>query len=376
VRDLFPRETIPLPAPPPLLVVSGTKCDLNGNIYLVSSSAPQAVLGQRDGITFLPIQKLSIGSRTVVQYAIPTIPDYMYLRRIEFDVDGRGNVYALFDASIKEDQDKPRSDYLIVKYKDDGTMDSFAKIRGFPDRDFLFPIQPIRLAAFPDGNFLVSGTTLGPRGLGAFTAVFDRGGTFVTDVKVPHDVEPVPFKEVPDSSAQTSGQEAASAEPSGGSQKGEGEGHSQSARRRRSTADPTTVLSGGFAITAPDGNLYMLRATDPLRLYVVSPGGVVEREFEITSPAPGLDPIHMAMAGNSNLFIQFGPVAKGRPDEDLNATRLIAVFDLSTGRATAIYRLAPTESGFNVPACAASPYEFLFVGTSESNELKVVRYSP
>jgi hypothetical protein len=261
-----------------------------------------------------------------------------------------------------------------VKFNDDGTMDSFAKIRGFPDKDPLFPIQPLQLTAFPDGNFLVLGTTLGGHGLGAFAALFSRGGTFVADVKVLDDVEPLPFREKPGASADNPEQETALADPNVESP--EGLRRPKLASRRGSTLDPVMVLSGGKAISAPDGNIYVLRAGDPLRLYVVSPAGLVERELELASPSPGLDPIQVGMAGIGHFFVQLGPVVKGRPDEDLQAVKLISVFDLATGQPTATYRLAPEQSDANLAACAVSPYEFLFVGTSETNPLEVVRYSP
>lgn len=370
-RELFATEMIPFTAPPPLLVDPAMKCDLNGNIYLVYSDAPEAVLSQGNAVARLPIQKLSVEHKTAVQFPIPVIPDYESVLRYDFDVDGRGKVYALLSAWNEPDQkDKPSGAYLIVKYKDDGTMDSFTKIRDVPGEH----LQPLRFVAFPDGNFLLSGTNPGERGLVMFTAVFDRGGAFVTDVKVPEDADIVTPKAATGSADETTGQEAASSGRASSLREGR-EPHPP--RGRGSKVNPVGDVSQGLALGSPDGNIYMLRATDPPRLYVVAPGGNVVREFEITRPAPGLSPIQMAMAGDDKLFIQFAHIATGAPGENNNALRLITVIDSQTGQAMAVYRLAPKDvSAILSAGCAISPYSFLFVGTSEDNKLKVIRYSP
>lgn len=41
---LFPKETIQFAMPPPVMVVSGIKCDLSGNIFMVYSDAPPDLL--------------------------------------------------------------------------------------------------------------------------------------------------------------------------------------------------------------------------------------------------------------------------------------------------------------------------------------------
>ena len=370
-RELLATERIPFTAPPPLLADSGMKCDLNGNIYLVYTDAPEAVLSPGNAVARLPIQKLSIEHKTAVQFPIPAIPDYETVLRYDFDVDGNGKVYALLSAWNEPDQkDKPSAAYLIVKYKDDGTMDSFIKIRDVPGEH----LQPLRFAAFPDGNFLLFGTNPGERGLGVFTAVFDRGGTFVTEVKVPEDADIVSPKAATHSADDTTGKEAASRGRASSLQEA-GEPHSP--RGRGSKANTVGAVSQGLALSSADGNIYMLRATDPPRVYVVAPGGNVIREFEITRPAPGLSPIQMAMAGDDKLFVGFAHIATGVPGENNDASRLITVVDPNNGQVTAVYRLAPTETRFRLAGCASSPYNFLFAGSTEDNKkLEVVRYSP
>jgi hypothetical protein len=84
----------------------------------------------------------------------------------------------------------------------------------------------------------------------------------------------------------------------------------------------------------------------------------------------------MGMTQDARLFIQFGPIASGGP-VDTHAPVLITALDPYTGQVSALYRLAQTvESGSFLPACGISSDNFLFVGKSEDNKLKVVRYSP
>lgn len=369
-RDLFLAETIPFQAPPPSLAATAMKCDLNGNIYLVYTDAPEAVLSQRDAVARLPIQRLSVEHKAVAPFPLPSIPGYDNVLRYDFDVDGRGQVYALLSAWNDPDQkEKSPPASLILKYKDDGTMDSVAEIRDVPGKRF----QPLSFAAFPDGNFLVTGTAPDEQGLGVFTAIFDRAGTFMTDVKVPEDVDLRSPNAATHGSGSATGQEAGRSEGSGSHQE-DVERHPP--RGRASKVSPVGAVSGGLAFSSPDGNIYLLRATDPPRLYVVSRSGEVVREFEVRLPARGLSPIQMAMAGGDKVFIQFGHIATGVPGENSNAPRLIAVLNPSDGQVTAVYRLASEEVSTTLSACAASPYNFLFVGTGKNNKLEVRRYSP
>jgi hypothetical protein len=131
--ELYPVENIDFAAPPPLLVDTGIKCDGRGNIYMVYSDAPQAVLSQRNGIPKLPIQKLSLEHKNAVSFPTPVIQGYQDATRFDFDVDAHGRVYALVAASTVPDEgSQPRVDYLVVRYRDDGTLDSYMKLAQTP----------------------------------------------------------------------------------------------------------------------------------------------------------------------------------------------------------------------------------------------------
>jgi hypothetical protein len=373
-RDLYPIDTIPFSAPPPRMVGSGIKCDLKGNIYLVYTDAPQVVLSQRDGVATLPISELSPGSRSVARYEVPSIQDHHHVLRYGFNVDARGRVYALMSAAYNtSEKEKPRGDYFIVRYKDEGSVDSYFKIGDKPGEH----LQPIHLAAFPDGNFLVTGTSVKPEGFGVFSAVFDRAGTFASNVEVRDDLEVLAINKPSEPAPQSAAPAAPRTPPANGADDtGQADAPTQS---HKSRPNPVDVASSAFALSAPDGNIYLLRGTDPAHLYVVSPSGSVVREFEVPRPAPGLSPIQMAMAGDSRIFFEYAHVATGAPGENNSSPHLITEMDPNTGELTAVYRLAPADTGFHLAGCASSPYDFLFVGTSKDKDnehLEVVRYSP
>ncbi len=368
IRDLFPAEKIPFSAPPAFMLASDMRCSLKGNIYFVYSDAPELVLGQPNAISTLPISKLSIDSKTITQYQVPPISGYRGVLRLDFDVVPDGRVYALLTALKESDEkDKSRPAYFIAKFKDDGSVDSYFKLGDAPAGR----IQPLRFAMFRDGSLLVTGTAVEGEQLHAFTAVMDRSGIYATAIKLPHDVGPIPLGAGPGGGQERGGQGAASSASEGDPQ--EAKEHA-AAGRRKAEASPVSAVSGGSMITAPDGNVYLLRATDPARLYVLSPAGEVVRQFEVSSPAPGLTPTDMGMAGQDNIFIRFAHIATSSADFG-QVPDLISVLSPHTGEVAAVYRLATGEGAFNLAACAASPNNFLFVGaTDDGKYLQVTRY--
>lgn len=353
VRDLVPGESIPLSSPPPLILVGKTKCDLKGNIYIVQSGTPPALLGG-GGISSIPVSKLSIDSKSPLSYSVPRIDRYRGVIRPDFDVSADGHVYSLLEAlDASPTESEPPPSFFIAKYKDDGSLDSYFKLGDAPDRH----LQPFRFAMFRDGNVLVSGTSVGRDGLRPFIAVLDSGGRFVTYVKATHDAEP------------------------------------KRPEKYETASDyAVTLSSNSFLLSAPDGNVYLLRGADGYRLYVISSAGQVTREFEVPQPAPGLSPTNMGTAGDDMVFIAFGRVQGGVPavgadSEDSKSTvsddskktdsngpkTLISLLSPQTGKVSEVYRLPENGDPFDLPACATSADNFLFVGTTEDRQHQQVR---
>jgi hypothetical protein len=219
----------------------------------------------------------------------------------------------------------------------------------------------------------VTGTTQDShQEIGTFTAVFSRSGAFVANIELPEEAEPAPLAAAAGGSTKNT-VEGAGAERTAGGQREDGS-HASSGQGQKVKISPSAItMGGGMAVSAPDGNIYLLRATSPPRLYAVSPAGQVVREFEIPSTGAG-SPIQFGTAGIDKLFVQFAHVNRSGDDK---SGKMIMIFDPNTGQVSAVYRLASTESSFNFAACAISPYEFLFVGSNKDNtKLQLTRYSP
>jgi len=359
--ELYEAETIPFSAPPPLGFFTGIKCDVNSNIYLVYSDAP----GVGSEVITLdtplpPVRKLSLDSRTVVSYAVQSLAGYELVRREDFAVDPRGTVYALLEAYHRrpDKEHKEIPDYLIAKFKDDGTVDSFLKLQKTPGENF----EPWRFAVFPDGNFLVTGIVYSDPGRleRPFTGIFSRGGVLVQQVKPSGDIRPRTTPPVPEADQPKGGEQA-----SGGAKPGQDEGQSGHGDSGARGFVPAYSLTVG----APDGNIYLMRASNPTRIYAVSPIGEVVQEWSVKPPRSDVEPMEMSLAGQNRLLLEF--VHAWTP-EDPKSHLVLALLDLGTGQVTATYQL-PAKSHVS-PACMTVRDEFLTLGTTEDRKLKVVKF--
>jgi hypothetical protein len=334
--DLHRGEVIRFDKPGPAAVSSKIKCSAGGDIYAVySSTASQEMWGN-------PIRRISVSSNSVTEYPMPTISGYQRLARLSFDVSADGTLYALLQAYPQLGSDsKPDAAYLIVKYKDDGQVDSYFALGDTPGKR----IHPTMLSMFGADNSLVSGTTSvkNPEGTssGVFSAIFDRGGTFRAPVTIMKLATPTK------SSASTNQSERANA---------------------------VSLASSLESFSSSDGNIYVLQDG---HLDVVSPFGSIEHEFELPPPADKLTPTQMATAGPSHLFVSFDHLSTGGPVEDNDKYRsMLTVVRLQTGEVTINYRMPQAEKDFAVSACAASMSDFLFFGSDDQGRLVVVHYVP
>ncbi|MBV9760070.1 MAG: hypothetical protein JO340_05870 [Acidobacteriaceae bacterium] len=89
----------------------------------------------------------------MTEYPIPAISGYQKPARASFDVGADGTLYALLQAYPQSDsKSRPDPVYLIVKYKDDGRVDSYFALGELPGKH----IQPTSIAVFADRSFLIS----------------------------------------------------------------------------------------------------------------------------------------------------------------------------------------------------------------------------
>lgn len=333
--DLHRAEVTTFNKPGPTAVSSKIKCGPGGDIYALYSTA------SRREVWSSPIRRVSASSRSVTEYPVPAIAGYERLSRVSFDVSADGTLYALLQASPQSGPDsKPDPVYLVVKYKDDGQVDSYFTLGEVPGKH----IRPTSLAMFGADNSMVSGTTFqktseGATSLGVFSAIFDRSGTFRA---------PVTFMKL--------AAPADSSDPSG----------------RNDSNTPVSLASSLLNVSSSD-KIYVLQ---DVHLDVVSLSGSVEHEFALVPPGDKLSPTQMASAGGGYLFVAYDHFTTGESDEGNKYRSMLTVIDPSEGKVTNIYRMPQDETDFAVPACAASLSDFLFLKSDEQGNLEVVHYVP
>lgn len=359
VSDLKAAEMIVLPAPPPGAMVSEIKCGADGNIYVVQNVPVQLGL---TGTGSLPISKLSITSKSVTSYSVPSLDRYRHVQRLHFDVGADGHLYALLGAlDASPPGREPLVSYFIARYKDDGSgVNSYTKLEDAPDRQ----LQPSRFAVFRDGNVLVSGTAVEEgKPLRPFVVVMDSSGRFVKYVKV---------SVGPKAVLRFSG----SQDPKGNEPTlPPGEAEAENSDRESGLA--ITLSSSDRFLSSPDGNIYLLQGIDQPRLYVISSAGEVVRWFDLPVPASGLTPSNIAIAGE-DIFVWFARVLGADSGANADADdsgNFISIVNPGTGKVTAVYRLPSDAAGG--PACATSADNFLVIGgTQDQQHEQVTRYSP
>lgn len=356
ILDLYRADTTVFSVTSFPSVVTSLGCDARGNIYARPVTLPQGG-GIATGTG--PITGVFPGSKEVLRYPLPPIPDYRPLILVGYAVSPRGKVYALAaTALLKEPGEHPRPAFIIVEYNDDGTVDSYFKVGAEPGNR----LRPLRMALFGDGNFLLSGTTTLENGMGTFSGVFDRQGTFTTPLKLGEATATFHGKPVSASEAAERFAKSDQAKPSRAKQL-EAEGK-----------NPVGLESSTLSFSSQDGNVYVLQGTSEAVLYVVAPTGEIVRQYRLKPPEPGMSPLQMSEAGLGYLYIYYGHVGVFVSNESTDNPDFITVLNSETGKVVEVYRLPRSQAGLLIPACAKSPDDFLFLGTSKDNHLEVVRY--
>jgi hypothetical protein len=349
--DLHRAEVIRFNAPGPVAVFSSIQCGPGGNIYAIYSSASPL------GLKNAPIRRISASSRSVTEYPIPAISGYEKVVRLSFHVGADGTLYALLRGNQSGAESKSAPVYLIAKYKDDGSLDSYLKIGEVPGKD----VAPSSFAVFADGNSsLVMGITIEktPDGTspGVFSAIFDRNGVFRA---------PVTLMKL-DAPAESSGSRDLRGAPPRTVQ--------QKAIKEEDSINAVLLASSLNSVSSSDGNIYVFQGDG--HLDIVSPVGSIEHEFKLRPPADGLSGVHMAAAGSGFLFVFYDHIATGEPGEYSQRHGMLTVVDPQAGEVAAIYRMPQAETDLAMPACATSLKDFSFLSSDDLGKLEVVHYLP
>ena len=262
---LYEAERVHFSAPPPVATLATTQCDAEGNVYIQYLSSLQSLVqNPQRGLGNAPLTRVSVKSKKTTIFQMPAPEGYTAAFDHRFFIMPRGDVYELMIAyRHPRDFDGPNwPDTFVVRFKDDGTVDSLTKLEPPPEVHF----TAMRLGVFGDGTFLVTGLEVaGRRQLPAnhLTAWFDRAGAYKGPITLADDIQSTGFPP----------KAAGAAPPSPG--EGGNTGVSQSPE---GPAGPWfQQVQASFMLPSPDGSLYLIRATSPALVYVVSPGGVVAR---------------------------------------------------------------------------------------------------
>jgi hypothetical protein len=363
VEVLRLEETTIFASAAPNAMRSGTQCDSNGHVFVQLaglSGVPMHVVPSSSVSEIIPDEK------RVVEYATSSLSqsDYPHARMTSFGVLPRGELYALIFTREDPSNEKPRPDpkYYVARFKDDGTLDSITPIHAPPG---VAHWHADLLAPFPYGNFLVAGTsttTAEQPSAGSwrpFTAIYDPTGSFVSEVALPHDI-------INSFSKSDSGKPGAVA--------GTGSEASPTQAPKPQQFFEVAISTGG-AVSGPDQNVWILRASDPVRLYAVSSTGQVVEHFQFSSPAPGLTPFDFGFISPGQVFLDFVP-PPGSPTVSSEPAELIGVFNTISNQYEALYTL-PKEAnmGLSALACSDGKGGFLYLGSTPDNRFAVFDYA-
>ncbi len=375
-REVLSRGQIvrfPLPGPTAVLA-GGGYCDAEGNAYLMYTAAkpvlgpgpiiPPSVEGQS-------ITRLSLGSQEATHFAPGSVSGYTSLLFLGvFAVSRWGRVYGVYQAhpSPVGEEAGRGAQRFIVSFNGDGTVDSTVRLRNPAPGQ----LDPLVFAPFADGSLFVAGIThppppppgaarengtrriqivrSRPAGFREFAGVFDHYGRFLVGVQLPKgggQSPPVPGRS---SAGATAGGKAAMAP----------------------LPKPWVEdMLRSIAVPGPANTVYLLRPSTPPRLYTLSSTGEVTSAVSVHPPQPNATAVGMSLAGRGAVLITYFGTARGAKGA-LSETHTYALVDPGTGKLLGAYRL-PKDAGV-MPLCAAGRNDFLFIGSTKHDKLKIVSY--
>lgn len=361
VEALRLQDTTVFSSAAPVAFRGGSRCDADGDAFVQLASLVGAPARVQPSSSISEV--IRDGRRIVVYATQLSSSDYPNARVEDFSVLPSGAMYALIFTRKEAPSQGPRPDpqYYVEAFKDDGTKDSITQIN--PPLGITHWFVDL-LGAFNDGDFLVVGTgtasTERPSASSwhPFTAVYDPAGRFIVEVALPEDVANN-FEEI------SAGKSGAAARP---------ETQGAPSQTTKSQQYFEVAISAGGVINGPDGNVWILRASDPIRLYAVNSGGQVIEHFKFVSPDPGLAPLGFGFANSVQVFLDFERFA-GAPSSQSGASKLVGLFNISSGRFESLYSLPETDKSFRALACSDGNGGFLYLGSTADNHLADFDYS-
>lgn len=276
------------------------KCDSDGNVYLRNPSSSPSTLD------LIKIAKDGTEKATFRYYEAPDLKRAFVE---DFAVGDDGKVFELAQVS--------RENIYVLRFSSDGHLEG--QVQLLTTARF----EPSQFVVTNDGSFFVSGTKLSSDG-GAgrpLNFIFNGSGKLVRELSLKGDVN-----------------------------------IDASPKSAKGSTEPDSSVRFGSALLGQDGNVYLMRATSPAMIYVVSPGGGVARILKVNPPAPKDLPVTMMING-PRLAIEFSA-----PDATDIASTTIRVLNTSTAETIRDYKIVRELS--QALACYADD-EFTFIGDTD-----------
>jgi hypothetical protein len=229
---------------------------------------------------------------------------------------------------------------VVDNFGPDGRRDSSVRLERPPS-----PFFPSQIAVFRSGEILLAGVQYHP-GYKASTAIYDPTGHLVKQFALDGDAEIERAVEVGD------------------------------ARYTRSPGGHNEAISRSVAITGDDGFVYLMRATSPATVYVISAAGEVVRKIVVSAPADkGLPDFWIRVAKNK-LAAKFRSGCDTDLDPHSCEGTAYTVIDATTGTRLAAYEEKEDTAG--TTACYAPDLDrfFIFRLTSDQHHLEIVEAGP
>ncbi|MBZ5612396.1 MAG: hypothetical protein LAO23_00195 [Acidobacteriia bacterium] len=306
-------------------VMSGTKCDADGNLYIRKLATDRPLLS--------PVVKIDPDGKRVALFDPAAFSQLALDRADAFSPALDGGMYQVAQSGVL----KPR--IYVLHFSSDGSPSSPVLL----EADF----EVYAFAAFASGNFLLSGVkrdvqNKDDRGR-SFTAVFSADGRELAQLSFEESHEPG----------------KAGAKPgAGGSQPVAAQ---KAVQNKAGKAAPTLDLAD--AEVGSDGNLYVMRRSAPALVYVIAPSGKIMQTLEIAAPLVGSVPGAFHLSGN-RLAIPFW--------NEQSQSQTIVVADAQTGGKIASYS-DPTDPDASFACYSANDGVFTFLKLGEGNALEVIR---
>ena len=327
VALLFCMTSLPLTAQTKTLVVKSrvatsipsdgnfalpTACDEQGRLYVKVVKSSPGMVG--------PLLRLS--AKGVLE--------------TEFDTEGAlVNIFAVRPNGGVAMLHLDKGTEVVDNFGPDGKRESPVRIERPPE-----PFFPKQVAVFHSGEMLIAGLQF-HAGYKASTAIYDPTGHLVKQFVLDGDAEIERAIEVGD------------------------------ARYTRAPREGNEPASRSVAITGDDGLVYLMRATSPATVYVISPAGEVIRKIAVGAPTDtGLPDFWLRVAKNK-LAIKFSRSCDSAVHLSSCRGTIYTVVDATTGQ-----RLANYEAGdaAGLIACySPDPDRFFALSiSSDQHHLEIV----